>query len=96
MHPWCGYLAVEAVRGGRRVPGRDPDTGRTSLDLLNDEVLQVRQEAADFAPESAIKVHIGHPADAPTLPKIFARAELLDRPQQPAQPQRRVPQVASL
>ncbi|HZO69885.1 MAG TPA: hypothetical protein VFB74_33230, partial [Kribbellaceae bacterium] len=39
----------------------------------NGHVLQVREEKIETAPDSATRVHIGHPADTRVIHKIVAR-----------------------
>jgi integrase len=46
------------------------------LHLLNNHIPQVREKKIEIAPDSATRVHIGHPAATPTVHKILARAEL--------------------
>jgi hypothetical protein len=46
--------------------GLDHYTGRIPYYLLDDHVLQVREKKIEIAPDSATRVHIGHPANTPT------------------------------
>jgi hypothetical protein len=59
--------------------GRDHHARRIPYYLLKDHVPQVREKKIEIAPDSATRVHTGHPANTPRLHKIVARTELRER-----------------
>jgi hypothetical protein len=79
MHPDSGRLTPGAISRGRRHAGLDHDPARIPFYLLNDHIREVRQQKIQKAPDSATRVHIGHPDGTPAPDKIVARTELRER-----------------
>ncbi len=73
MHPRRCRAAARTLSCGGGSAGRDHNAAGIPSYVFKDHVPQVREKKIEIAPDSATRVHIGHPANTPRLHKIVAR-----------------------
>jgi hypothetical protein len=61
--------------------GPDQDPARITFCMFKEHIRQVREKKIETAPDSATRVHIGHPATTPRLLQ-----DLRQKPQNPPAP----------